>query len=125
MYLPACSFATLADKVSVNAVLIHQFGMCALLHNLAVVYDDNLIGSLYGFQPMNNHNDDLFGSERLDGAHQLVFIFGPFSTVTVEGSTFWTVSPSEPRRTSLVPVSTRNRVKGPPAAEPVVATVRL
>ena len=76
MYLPACSFAPLADKVSVYAVLLHQFGMGAVLHNLAVVYDDNLIGSLYGFQPMSNHDDGLFGGECLDGVHQFVFIFG-------------------------------------------------
>ena len=76
MYLPACSFATFADKVSVYAVLIHQLGMGALLYNLAAVYDDDLIGSLNGFQPVGNHDDGLFGGERLDGAHQLIFIFG-------------------------------------------------
>ena len=76
MYLPACSFATLADKVSVNAVMRHQFGMGAVLYNLAVVYDDDLIGSLHGFQPMGNHDNGLFGGECLDGVHQFVFIFG-------------------------------------------------
>ena len=76
MYLPACSFAPLADKVSVYAVLIHQLGMGALLYNLAAVYDDDLIGSLNGFQPMGYHDDGLFGGERLDGVHQFVFVFG-------------------------------------------------
>ena len=76
MYLPARSFATLADKVSVYAVLIHQFGMGAVLHNLAVVYDDNLIGSLYGFEPVGDHDNGFFGGERLNGVHQFVFIFG-------------------------------------------------
>ena len=76
MYLPARSFAAFADKVSVNAVLLQELGMGALLHNLAAVYDDDLIGSLYGFQPMSNHDNGLFGGKRVDGAHQLVFIFG-------------------------------------------------
>ena len=60
MYLPACSFAPLTDKISVYAVLLHQFGMGSVLHNLAVVYDDNLIGSyiLPGFIDPHVHFRD-------------------------------------------------------------------
>ena len=49
--------------------------MGALLNDLTVIDNKNLVGMAHGFQPVGNHNDRLAVGQFCNGLHQLLFVF--------------------------------------------------
>ena len=49
--------------------------MGALLNDLTVIDNKNLVGMAHGFQPVGNHNDRLIVGQFCNGLHELLFVF--------------------------------------------------
>ena len=49
--------------------------MGALLNDLTVIDNKNLVGMAHSFQPVSNHDDRLIVGQFCNGLHQLLFVF--------------------------------------------------
>ena len=74
--LPPGGLLPLHHEAAVEPVNSHQLVMGALLNDLAVIDNKNLVGMAHGFQPVSNHNDRLIVGQFRNSLHQLLFIFG-------------------------------------------------
>lgn len=75
LQLPADGLLFAADEVRVEAGLLNELLMLALLHDAAMVDDQDLIGVAHGFEAMRDHDDGFIPRQRLDGLLQPVLIF--------------------------------------------------
>ena len=73
---PPGGLLALHHKAAVEPVNSNQLVMGALLDNLAVIDNKNLVGMAHGFQPVSNHDDRLIVGQFRNSLHQLLFIFG-------------------------------------------------
>ena len=74
--LPPGGLLPLHHEAAVEPVNSHQLVMGALLNDLAVIDNKNLVGMAHGFQPVGDHDDRLIVGQFCNGLHQLLFIFG-------------------------------------------------
>ena len=74
--LPPGGLLPLHHEAAVEPVNSNQLVMGALLNDLTVTDNKNLVGMAHGFQPVGNHNDRLIVGQFRNGLHQLLFIFG-------------------------------------------------
>ena len=74
LYFPANSLFASADEAAVDAVLSHQFIVCAALNDLPLVHHKYLIRAADGLEPVGDHDDRFLLRQFRDGLHQLLFI---------------------------------------------------
>ena len=74
--LPPGGLLPLHHEAAVEPVNSNQLVMGALLNDLTVIDNKNLVGMAHGFQPVDNHNDRLIAGQFRNSLHQLLFIFG-------------------------------------------------
>ena len=72
--LPSGSLLAFHHKAAVESVNSHQLVMRALLNDLTVIDNKNLVGMAHGFQPVGNHNDRLIVGQFCNGLHQLLLV---------------------------------------------------
>ena len=76
LQLPPLGYFSAADKVGVQAGLVDELLVLALLDNAAVVDDQNLVRVAHGLQAVGDHDDRLIAGQRLDGLLQTVLVLG-------------------------------------------------
>ena len=79
LQLPALGLPASADKFGVQAWLLHQLFVLALLHDTAMVHDQDLVCVLHGLEAVRDQDDRLVPGQGLNGLLQTVFTL-PLST---------------------------------------------
>ena len=72
--LPPGGLLPLHHEAAVEPVNSHQLVMGALLNDLTVIDNKNLVGMAHSFQPVSNHNDRLIVGQFCNGLHQLLLV---------------------------------------------------
>ena len=73
--LPPGGLLPFHHEAAVEPVNSNQLVMGALLDDLTVIDNKNLVGMAHGFQPVSNHDDRLIVGQFCNGLHELLFIF--------------------------------------------------
>src|SRR5699024_6911326 len=72
--LPSGSLLALHHEAAVEPVNSNQLVMGALLDDLTVIDNKNLVGMAHSFQPVGDHDDRLVMGQLRDSLHQLLLV---------------------------------------------------
>ena len=73
--LPPGGLLPLHHEAAVEPVNSNQIVMGALLNDLTVIDNKNLVGMAHRFQPVSNYDDRLIVGQFRNGLHELLFVF--------------------------------------------------
>ena len=73
---PTNGLFSAADKVGINAFLLYQVIVLAMLHNMTAANHKDLVGVSHRFKAVGNHNNGLIFGQFFDCCLQAILVFG-------------------------------------------------